>query len=103
MRDRPDRADRFPLDIKRNQQALFDRRRHRQEIGVAPLEVPEQQRTVAIEHVAARAEVTRRASADVRLPHAGDRRPVEPLSIFRQQADAGRVALQTSRIVSANV
>ena len=94
MRDRPDRADRFPLDIERNQQALFDRRRHRQKIGVAPLEVPEQQGTVAIEHVAARAEVARRASADVRLPHAGDRRPVEPFSIFRHEADPGRVGLE---------
>ncbi len=79
--DRPDRADRFALDVKRNQQALFDRRRHRQEIGVAPLGVPEQQGAVAIEHVAARAEVARRASADVRRPHAGDGRPVEPRSI----------------------
>ena len=39
--DHPDRADRFPLDVKWNQQAFFDRRRHRLEIGVTPFGVLE--------------------------------------------------------------
>jgi hypothetical protein len=88
--DRPNRADCFPLDIKRNEQALFDWRRDRQEIGVTPFEVPEQQRGVAVEYVTARAKVARRAAADVRFPYAGDRRPVEPFSpiFLSQQTDA---------------
>ena len=38
--DRPDRADRFARDVKRNQQALFDRGHHRLKVGITPLEVP---------------------------------------------------------------
>src|SRR4029434_1330202 len=89
--DRPDRADCLPLDVKRHEQALFHWRRHRQEIGVTPFEVPEQQRGIAVEHVTARAKVAWRAAADVRFPYAGDRRPVEPFSaiFFGQQTDAG--------------
>ena len=91
----PDRAHCFARNVERNQQCLFHRRRDRLEIGITSLYVLEQKSSVAVEYVAARSEVARRAAADVRSPHAGYRRPVEPLSaIFqRKQAYAGGAGL----------
>ncbi len=91
MGDRPDRADGFPLDVKRHEQALFDWWGDRQEIGVTPFDVPEQQRSVAIEHVTARAKVARCAAANVGFPRPANGRPVEPLSaiFFGEQTDTG--------------
>src|SRR5437016_14440777 len=74
---RPNRTSRFPLDIKWDQQALFDRRCQRHEVIVAPLDVAEHERGVAIEHITAGTEVAARPSAYRRLPHTGDRGPVE--------------------------
>ncbi len=87
--NRPNRADGFAFDVERNQQGFVDSRRYRQEIGVAALDVSEQQRDVAIEHVAAGTEIAGRAAADVGNPYAGDRGPVETLAVFHQEADAG--------------
>ena len=60
----------------------------------------EQQRTIAIKHVSAGAEIARGPTPDVWTPHAGDSRPIEPLpasvrrfAILRQQAKASRVTL----------
>ena len=90
----PDRAHRFSASLKGNKQPLCGQGRHRQEIRVTAFEVVEQQCGVAIEHVAARAEVARRASADVRLPQARNGRPHEALFVFGQQTDACRTALE---------
>ena len=87
----PDRADQFAANLKGDQQALCNRRQERQQIRVAPFGVLEQHRCVAIEHVATRAKVSRRTAADMRLPQASDGRPIEPLAVLAQQADAGRV------------
>src|SRR4029434_10963282 len=97
--DGPDRADRGPRDVKGHQQALFSRRGHGLEIGVPPFEVPEQQRAVAIEYVAAGTEIARGPAADVRVPRAGDRWPVEGLAaiVGRQQTDACGVGLYDGR------
>ena len=81
MGDCPEGADRFAFHVKRNQQALLARRRHGYEVGVTPFEAFEQQWAVAIEHIAARAEIARRTAADVRSPHAGDGGPVKSLAV----------------------
>ena len=94
MGDRPDRTGCFPFQVKRNQQALFGRRRCRQKIAVTSFGVLEQLWGVTIEHVAARAKIARRSATEVRLPRAGDGRPEEALFVFAQQTDACRVGLE---------
>ena len=61
----------------------------------------EQQGAVLIEDVSARAEIARSPTSRVRIPHAGDSWPIEPLAahvrrfaILRQQAEASRVTLR---------
>jgi hypothetical protein len=56
--------------------------------------VSEQHRNVAVEHIAARAEIARGAASDVLLPRAGNGCPVEPFFVFRQQTQAGGIGLQ---------
>ena len=92
--DRPEGADGFACYVKRNQQTLFDVRCRRQQIGVAPFDVPEQQRRVAVEHVAAGAEIARRAPADVRFPCAGDGGPEKALFVSCQQTEPRRTGLE---------
>src|SRR6185369_470725 len=79
----------------------FGRWYDRQQVRVAPFEMSEQQGTVLIEHVSARAEVARGPASSVRIPLTGDGRPIEPpaayvrrLAILGQQAEASRVALR---------
>src|SRR5690349_22651872 len=100
MHDSPDGSDRFACNVKRDQQAFFGCRNDWQQIGVAPFEVPEEQGTILIEHVAAGAEVAWRPASDVWIPHACDSRPIEPLAlkvrrlaIPRQLAKASGVSL----------
>src|SRR5712672_1883078 len=94
--DGPDGADGFAFDVKGNEQAFLDRRSDGLEIGVTPFKVSEQERYVAIQHVAAGAEIARRAAADVGFPYAGNGRPVEALSavVGRKETEAGRVGLK---------
>jgi hypothetical protein len=87
--------------MKRNQQAFFGCRDHRPQIGVTPLEMSEQQRTILIKHVSARAEIARGSTSDVRIPQAGDSWPIEsfavrvrPSAISREQAKASGVTLR---------
>ena len=101
MHDGPDRPDRLAGDVKRDEQAFFGCRNDRAQIGVAPFEVSEQQGAVLIEDVSARAKIARGPTSHVRIPHAGDRWPIEPLAahvrrlaIPRQQAEARRVTLR---------
>src|SRR6476660_813470 len=61
----------------------------------------EQQRSISIEHVAAGAEIARRATSDVRAPGARDRWPIKPLAanirrlaIPGQQAKPSGIALR---------
>src|SRR6185369_9605618 len=96
MHDRPDRSDRFATDVKRDQQAFFGCRNDWQQIGVTPLEMCEQQRAILVEHISAGAETARRATSDVRIPHARDGWPIESFAVsvrlfavHRQQAKAG--------------
>jgi len=84
----PDRADRLAFHVKRKHQALFSQRHHRQQIGVPPFKVLEQQRRIAVEHVTARAEIARRGATGMRLPNTGNSGQVEALFILCQQADA---------------
>jgi hypothetical protein len=62
--------------------------------------MPEQEGSILIEHVSARAEITQRLSSDVGIPHAGERWPIKSVAvnvrrfaILRQQAQAGGVTL----------
>src|SRR6516164_6875518 len=101
----PDCAYSFAPTVKRDQQCFLDQRYNWSEIGVAPLGMTEEQRSIAIEHVSTRPEIARRAAADVRLPTAGDRRPLEALSVVlrTQHADARRACLTRSRRVLVRV
>src|SRR5258708_12614031 len=94
--DGPDGADGFACEVKGNKEAFLDRRSDGVEIGVTPLQVSEQERYVAIQHVAAGAEIARRAAADVGFPYAGNGRPVEALSavVGRKETEAGRAGLK---------
>src|SRR5580658_6425848 len=94
MHDPPYGSYGFAIDVTRNVQALFRRRDHRHQIGITALEVPEEDRAIAIEHVAAGAEITRRAAPDVRRPHAGDSGPIKPFpAIWREKTQPRRIAL----------
>ena len=75
---------------ERNEETFLDSRGYRQEIGIPPFEVPEQQGSVTVKHVATRTELARRAAADVGLPDAGDSRPVKlfPAVVLCQQTDS---------------
>jgi hypothetical protein len=55
--------------------------------------VREQHRNVAVEHIAARAEIARGAAPEVWLPRAGSGWPVEPFFVFRQQTQASGIGL----------
>src|SRR4029077_1123791 len=101
VHDRPDGSDRLAGNVKRDQQAFFGCRIYWQQIGVAQFEMSEQQGTISIKHVSAGAEIARGPTSDVRIPHAGDSWPIEPLAanvrrfaILRQQAKASGVTLR---------
>src|SRR5579863_10148528 len=60
----------------------------------------EKEGTILIEHVSARAEVTRGPTSDVGIPNSANGWPIKPLAVnmrcfavFRQQAKASRVTL----------
>jgi hypothetical protein len=100
VHDRPDRSDCFAGNVKRHQQTFFRCRTDWQQIGVTPLEMFEQERAILIKHVSAWAEIARGSASDVRIPHAGDSWPIEPLAVSvrpfaipRKQAKASRVTL----------
>ena len=87
-------ADRFAVDVKRDEQSLFGKRCRRTQIWITSLPVSEQHRNIAVEHIAARAEIARGATAGVWLPCPGNGCPVEPFFVFRQQTQAGGIGLQ---------
>ncbi len=58
----------------------------------------EQQRPVLIKHVSARAEIARRPTSDVRIPHAGDSWPIEPLAV-----SVGPFAIATEQTKASGV
>ena len=100
MHDSPYGSYRLAGDVKRDQQALFGRRIDWHQIGVTPFEMGEQQCTIVIEHVSARAKIARSSTSDVGIPHSGDSWPVEPFAvnvrrfaISCQQAKASGVTL----------
>jgi hypothetical protein len=86
--------------VEWNQQAFFGCWYDWQQVGVAALEMFEQQGTILIKHVSAGAEVARGSTSDVGTPHASDSWPIEScagnvrrFTIPRQQAKAGGVTL----------
>src|SRR5262249_16274262 len=83
--DRPNRTDRFAVNVKRNKQSFVGKRHRRAQIWIASFPMREQHWAIVVEHIAAWAEIARGSAADVRLPGASDTCPVEPLVIFRQQ------------------
>ena len=68
----PDSADGFARDVERDEQALFDARLSLLVIVVAFFEIAKEESAIAVDYVAAGAEVARRASADETTPLAGD-------------------------------
>jgi hypothetical protein len=98
--DCPDRSDCFAVDVEWNQQAFFGCGYDWQQVGVAALEMSEQQGTILIKHVSAGAEVARGSTSDVGIPYPGDSWPIESFAgnvrrftIPRQQAKASGVTL----------
>jgi hypothetical protein len=64
VRNRPNGPHRLAGDVKRDQQTFFGCRNDWHQIGVAPFEMCEQQRSILIEHVSAGPEIARRATSN---------------------------------------
>src|SRR5688572_22516474 len=101
VHDCPNGSNSLAGNVKGHEQAFFSCRNYWQQIGVAPFEMSEQQSSILIKYVSARAEIARGPTSDVRIPRARDSRPIESFAanvrrfaIFRQQAKASGVTLR---------
>jgi hypothetical protein len=83
--DGPDRADSFSIYVKWNEQPLFGERHRGAQVRITALPMSEQHCDVGIEDITARSKIAPGTYAKVGFPCTGHGRPVEALSIFRQQ------------------
>jgi len=69
--DCPNRADRFSVYVKWNEQSLFGERHSGAQVRIGVFPKSEQYCGVAVQHITARSKITRGTSAEVGAPSAG--------------------------------